>query len=79
MYARDMGMGSCGAIEVAAFGMMGDATNSSVWRRKKLHCMVVESGYIEDMSRLHNGDFVGAASVQKSVRRAQQLTRYALL
>ena len=55
-------------FEVVAYGIIADATNSSIWRRKKLHGMMVESGYVEDISALHEGNFVDAASVQKSVR-----------
>ena len=55
------------AFSLMAIGCRADATNSSVWRRSKLH--VLEAGvlYIQDFTALKAGDFNAAANYRRCV------------
>lgn len=45
--------------------LRGDATNSSVWQRRKLHCLEVVSGVVLDPAALCNGDWVSGVATHK--------------
>ena len=57
----------CGSWSVMAIGIRADATNSSVWRRSKLH--VVESTvlFVSDHDSLASGDFLNSISSRRCV------------
>ena len=61
--------GSGGDWSLFGIGFRSDATNASVWRRKKLHVLEGRVMYVSDAEQLRLGDFEAAMSSRTCVRR----------
>ena len=60
--------GSGGDWSLFGVGFRSDATNASVWRRKKLHVLEGRVMYVSDAEQLRLGDFESAMSSRTCVR-----------
>ena len=56
-----------GQWSLMAIGVRADATNSSVWRRSKLHVVEATVMYISNFKALSDGDFAGSISSRRCV------------
>ena len=56
-----------GRWSLVAIGVRADATNSSVWRRSKLHVVEATVMYISNFKALSDGDFAGSISSRRCV------------
>lgn len=57
-----------GQWSLMAIGIRADATNSSVWRRSKLHVVEATVMYISNFKALSAGDFAGSISSRRCVQ-----------
>lgn len=57
----------CGSWSVMAIGIRADATNSSVWRRSKLHVTESTVLFVSDHDSLASGDFLNSISSRRCV------------
>ncbi len=57
-----------GQWSLVAIGVRADATNSSVWRRSKLHVVEATVMYISNFTALCAGDFAGSLSSRRCVQ-----------
>ena len=57
----------CGSWSVMAIGIRADATNSSVWRRSKLHVLESTVLFVSNHDSLASGDFLNSISSRRCV------------
>ena len=56
-----------GQWSLVSIGVRADATNSSVWRRSKLHVLEATVSYINDFQSLQSGDFASSICSRRCV------------